>query len=109
MRSAASAGHSRSADVLRVTLLTRGSPDSVSGGFLYHRRLHDAASAHGATLTFDQESWRWAPTPSTDVVVLDSIGAWLMLPAVLRRRRRVPFVAIVHQRPGGTDGPVAWR
>ena len=50
-----------------------------------------------------------AATPSTDVVVIDSIGAWRMLPAVCRWRRRVPFVAIVHQCPGGTDGAAAWR
>ena len=94
---------------MHVTLLTRGSPHSVTGGFLYHRRLHDAAGDHDACLVFEQESWRWRPAPWTDVVTVDSIAAWRVLPAVLRRRRRVPFVAIVHQRPGGVDGPVAWR
>ena len=93
---------------MHVTLLTRGSPLSVTWGFLYHRRLADAAADHGACLTFEQESWRWRPSRGADVVVLDSIGAWRMLPAVLRRGR-TPYVAIVHQRPGGVDGPRAWR
>ena len=91
---------------LHVTVLTRGSPQSISGGFLYHRRMQESAPAHGATLTFGQESWWWSPRSCGNVVVIDSIAAWRMLPAVLRWRRRIPFVAIVHQRPGGTDG---WR
>jgi glycosyltransferase involved in cell wall biosynthesis len=96
--------------VLRVTLLTRGSPESVSGGFLYHRRMRDASSEHDAVVTFAQESWWWwwSPGLDTDVAVIDSIAAARMLPAVLRRRR-VPFVAIVHQRAGGAAGPRAWR
>ena len=89
---------------LHVTLLTRGSPQAISGGFLYHRRMQEAAAAHGATLAFGQESLWWSPSAAGDVVVIDSIAAWRMLPAVLRWRRRIPFVAIVHQRPGGTDG-----
>ncbi len=89
---------------LRVTLVTRGTPDAISGGFLYHRRMADAAAAHGATVTFGQESLWWSPDRS-DVVVVDSIAAWRMLPAVVRWRRQVPFVAIVHQVPGGTDAP----
>jgi glycosyltransferase involved in cell wall biosynthesis len=94
--------------VLRVTLLTRGSPESVSGGFLYHRRMRDAAGDHDAVVTFAQESWRWSPEPDADVAVIDSIAAWRMLPAVVRRRR-LPFVAMVHQRAGGAAGPPAWR
>ncbi len=95
--------------MLRVTLLTRGSPESVSGGFLYHRRMRDAAADHAAVVTFAQESWWWSPPADTDVVVIDSIAAARMLPAVLRWRRRVPFVAIVHQRAGGAAGPRPWR
>jgi glycosyltransferase involved in cell wall biosynthesis len=95
--------------VLHVTLLTRGSPHSISGGFLYNRRMWESADAHGASLSFGQETWRWAPRDPADVVVIDSIAAWRMLPAVVRWRRRVPFVAIVHQPPGGADGPRPWR
>ncbi|HEU4842366.1 MAG TPA: glycosyltransferase family 4 protein [Ilumatobacteraceae bacterium] len=95
--------------LLHIALLTRGSPQAISGGFLYHRRLADRAPAHGAVISFGQESWRWSPRRLDDVVVVDSIAAWRMLPAVVRWRRRVPFVAIVHQRPGGTDGPRLWR
>jgi glycosyltransferase involved in cell wall biosynthesis len=94
--------------VLRVTLLTRGAPESVSGGFLYHRRMRDAAGAHDAVVTFAQESWRWSPGPDTEVAVIDSIAAWRMLPLVVRRRR-VAYVAVVHQRAGGAAGPRAWR
>ena len=71
--------------------------------------MQESAAAHGALLTFGQESWRWSPRPSEDVVVIDSIAAWRMLPAVVRWRRRIPFVAVVHQRPGGTDGRRLWR
>ena len=94
---------------LHVTLLTRGSPRAVSGGFLYNRRMDEAAATHGAEVTFGQESWWWSPGSCGDVVVVDSIAAWRMLPAVVRWRTRIPFVAIVHQRPGGVDGWRLWR
>jgi glycosyltransferase involved in cell wall biosynthesis len=71
--------------------------------------MADAAAAHGAIVTFAQESLRWSPDRPSDVVVVDSIAAWRMLPAVVRWRRRIPFVAIVHQVPGGTDRPRLMR
>jgi glycosyltransferase involved in cell wall biosynthesis len=95
--------------VLHVALVTQGSPWSVSGGYLYHRRMHDAAGDHDAILTFGQASWTWSPTSPTDVAVIDSIAAWKMLPSVMRWRRRCAFVAIVHQRPGGAGGSPARR
>lgn len=38
-----------------------------------------------------------------DIVVIDSLVAWRAAASV-RRRGRPPTVALVHQRPGGTDG-----
>ena len=40
--------------VLRVRLLTRGSPAAVTGGHLYHQRMAEAAPGHDATITFAQ-------------------------------------------------------
>ena len=40
--------------MLRVHLLTQGSPASVTGGHLYHRRMAEAAPAHDAKITFAQ-------------------------------------------------------
>lgn len=41
--------------------------------------------------------------PHADIVVVDSLVAWRAAVGV-RRRGRPPAVALVHQRPGGTDG-----
>lgn len=45
--------------------------------------------------------------PAADVVVVDSLSAWKLVHA-LRRRRRPPVIALVHQVPGGVDG-ASWR
>lgn len=42
--------------------------------------------------------------PAADVVVVDSLEAWKLRTA-LSRRRRPRVVALVHQQPGGVDGP----
>lgn len=92
----------------RVLLLTRGSPTAVSGGHLYHRRMAAAAAPHDAEFTFGPERLGHLVPAGYDVVVLDSIAAWRMAPAMLVRRRRrgsSAVVAIVHQVPGGVDTP----
>jgi glycosyltransferase involved in cell wall biosynthesis len=42
--------------------------------------------------------------PAVDIVVIDSLEVWKTT-AVLCRRRRPRTVALVHQHPGGVDGP----
>ena len=90
--------------MLEIGLLTRGSPDSLTGGHLYHRRMADAARSHDASVTFVQASLVRPPDVGHfDVVVVDSITAWRLAPHVLRRRDP-PLVAMVHQPPGGIGG-----
>ena len=107
--------------MLGVSLLTLGDPDTLTGGYLYHRRMAEAAPDHGARVHF--VSVPDAPFPltalgggaalaracgsGTDVLVLDSIAAAAVGPSLVRRRPRLPLVAILHQPPGGIDhGPV---
>jgi glycosyltransferase involved in cell wall biosynthesis len=94
--------------VLRVRLLTRGSPKQVSGGHLYQRHLALAASTHGASM--EVISLRRGPLDAFSavaeaggIVVVDSLVAWSLAPALLVRRRRPRLVALVHQVPGGVD------
>lgn len=91
-----------------VSLLTRGSPDQLTGGYLYHRRMADLAPAHGAGVEFVPVEWLANPfTRATgDVVVVDSIVAARVLRWGLPAR---PLAAIIHQPPGGIDGGSARR
>lgn len=77
----------------------------MSGGHLYHRRLAAAADQHQAAVTFGRERLgRRLPT-GWDAVIIDSIAAWRMAPAMLVPRRwRPAAVAMTHQAPGGVDG-----
>lgn len=107
--------------MLSISLVTLGDPGQLTGGYLYHRRMADAAAEHDAAVRFVSFPEGPFPMPSlwgrrvlaaagrgADVVVVDSIaaaflGPWLRLgPA----RPAVPLVALVHQPPGGIDhGP----
>jgi glycosyltransferase involved in cell wall biosynthesis len=87
---------------LVVTLVTRGSPDQVTGGHLYHRRMAEAAPARNAVLEFCSVSGGRAPfRRARGLVVVDSITAWSVAPWVVLGRRRRPIAAILHQPPGG--------
>jgi glycosyltransferase involved in cell wall biosynthesis len=94
--------------VLRVRLLTRGSPLAVTGGHLYHQHLVEAAPRHHASVEIAQASLFSSRPHGVDVVVLDSITAWRFAG---RRRRRSdpPMVAMVHQPPGGVEGGLLRR
>ncbi|WP_051799147.1 glycosyltransferase family 4 protein [Catenuloplanes japonicus] len=99
-----------------VTLLTLGDPATMTGGYLYHRRVADRAPAFGARIDFvSLPAWRF-PLPALagatmlrrirankpDVLLVDSIvaglaGPWLGAPGL------PPIAAILHQPPGGID------
>src|SRR5919198_1102611 len=103
---------------LNVSLITLGDPAKLTGGYLYHRRMADAAPAHDARIEFASVPERTFPMALSngravvhrvsagrpDVVVIDSIaaafvGPWLRGPG--------PFAGILHQPPGGIDhGPI---
>jgi glycosyltransferase involved in cell wall biosynthesis len=98
---------------LAVTLLTLGDPDQPSGGYLFHRRLADLASEHGARITFSSlPPWRFplpmlaapavlrrARAARPDALVVDSIAAAFVAPWLATLR--VPTLAMLHQPPGG--------
>jgi glycosyltransferase involved in cell wall biosynthesis len=101
---------------LLAALLTLGDPGTLTGGYLFHRRLAERAIAHQARVDFVSVPERPFPlalmdTPDVlaaieriqpDVVVLDSIAAaFLAFQAPAR-----PMVGMLHQPPGGIDyGP----
>jgi glycosyltransferase involved in cell wall biosynthesis len=99
----------------QVTLLTVGDPQRVTGGYLFHRRLADRATQHGAQMTFVSipdvplpwaigtgPAWlRARETRNADVVVLDSLAATAAAPWI--GRVAAPVVGMLHQAPGGTD------
>ncbi|MBV9207667.1 MAG: glycosyltransferase family 4 protein [Actinobacteria bacterium] len=104
---------------LSISLVTLGDPDTLTGGYLYHRRLAELAPRHGARVVFASfPAWPfpfpvlYAPRMARvlsaqrpDVVVLDSIAAAFLTPGM--GGVRAPLVAMAHQPPGGIDhGPV---
>jgi glycosyltransferase involved in cell wall biosynthesis len=108
------------ADPLVVLLVTLGDPDQLTGGYLYHRRLADLAPDLGVRFGFVSVPESPFPLPllaagqvvrairaeRPDAVVLDSIAAAYLAPA-LRRLAGIPLLGSLHQEPGGIDhGPV---
>jgi glycosyltransferase involved in cell wall biosynthesis len=92
--------------MLVVSLVTLGSPEQLTGGYLYHRRLADVAADYDARVQFVSAGWLRDPiraVPDADVVVVDSIAAWRVAPWLRGRRTLRPLAAIVHQPPGGID------
>ena len=108
--------------MLVVSLVTLGSPSQLTGGYLYHQRVAEAAGAHDAEVRFVSFPAAGFPLPAVwassvmrrarraDVVVVDSIAAAFVAPALLVSSGLPPLVASVHQVPGGIDhGPVRSR
>jgi glycosyltransferase involved in cell wall biosynthesis len=100
--------------MLVVSLVTLGSPEQLTGGYLYHRRLAEAAAIHDSRVEF--VSARWTSNPLTaiaaDVVVVDSIAAAPAAPWSWRydaTPANPPLGAILHQPPGGIDRRGAHR
>ncbi|HKA82602.1 MAG TPA: glycosyltransferase family 4 protein [Acidimicrobiales bacterium] len=104
-----------------VSLVTLGSPEQLTGGYLYHRRMAELAPDHDAHLDLVAVPALPFPLPAAlagrvfrrtaraDVVVVDSIAAAFAAPWRLFRRPRAvadgaqPLAAILHQPPGGID------
>jgi glycosyltransferase involved in cell wall biosynthesis len=106
---------------LVLPLVTLGDPSRLSGGYLYHLRMAEAAPAHGARIRFlSFPEWpfplaafrgaavlRRSKELGAHAVLLDSIAAAFAGPALAMRNQRVPVIAVLHQPPGGVDhGPV---
>ena len=101
--------------MLAVSLVTLGSPSQLTGGYLYHRRMADAAPRHGAQVRFVSFPRLPFPLPalrgrsvlggaaSADVVLVDSIAAAFVAPALRSVALARPMVAVVHQAIGGID------
>lgn len=102
---------------LTVSLVTVGDPETMTGGYLYHRRIAERASKHRVRLRFlSFPNWRF-PLPALagptvlravarsrpDVLLLDSIAAAYVGPWLSRRRLGCPLVGMLHQPPGGID------
>ena len=102
-------------------LLTLGDPRRLSGGYLYHLRMADAAPAHGARVLFLSFPERPFPLPTVhgpallrqaralgaQALLLDSIAAAFAAPALAAQRPGIPVVGVLHQPPGGIDhGPL---
>jgi glycosyltransferase involved in cell wall biosynthesis len=100
--------------MLAVCLVTLGSPEQLTGGYLYHRRMADLAPRHDAHLDLVSVPALPVPLPAAgagralrraahaDVLVIDSIAAAFVAPWRLPRPRR-PLAAMLHQPPGGID------
>ncbi len=114
--------------MLAVSLVTLGSPEQLTGGYLYHRRMVELARRHDAHLDLLAVPAFPFPLPTAmagrvvgraaaaDVLVVDSIAAAFVAPwlrpwgRTAGRRPRRPLAAMLHQPPGGIDhGPVRRR
>jgi glycosyltransferase involved in cell wall biosynthesis len=106
---------------LVAVLVTVGDPGTLSGGYLFHRRLAELAEKADARLSFVSLPQRPFPLAMLDVplvlqaaqrraaqvLVLDSIAAAYLGPWLAPRGSRVPIVGMLHQPPGGIDhGPL---
>ncbi|HSS09363.1 MAG TPA: hypothetical protein VLL25_05735, partial [Acidimicrobiales bacterium] len=103
--------------MLTISLITLGSPEQLTGGYLYHRRMADFAPAYDAALEFVSFPTRPFPLPAAagnrvlrqarraNVVVVDSLAAAFLAPWPLPHA----VAAILHQPPGGIDNRAVRR
>src|SRR2546423_12118343 len=106
---------------LVVALLTLGDPGRLTGGYLYHRRMAEAAPRYDARIAFVSFPERPFPLAARDApavlrhvrslgaqaLVLDSIAAAFLGPWLVVRRPELPLIGMLHQPPGGIDhGPL---
>jgi glycosyltransferase involved in cell wall biosynthesis len=102
---------------LVLPLVTLGDPRRLSGGYLYHQRMAEAAPAHSARIVFlsfpewpfplaalrGQTVLRRASNLRPSAVLLDSIASAFAWPALAASRPGVPVIGVLHQPPGGID------
>ena len=102
---------------LVLPLITLGDPGRLSGGYLYHLRMADAAPSHGARILFlSLPEWpfplaalhgpaalRRSEKLGASALLLDSIAAAFVGPALAPVRLGVPVIAVLHQPPGGIN------
>jgi glycosyltransferase involved in cell wall biosynthesis len=102
---------------LVLPLITLGDPRRLTGGYLYHLRMAEAAPAHEAEIRFlSFPEWpfplaalrgravlRRTEELGASAVLLDSIAAALAGPALAMRPLAVPLIGTLHQPPGGID------
>ena len=102
--------------MLDVALVTLGDPHTLTGGYLFHLRMAEAAPHHGARLRFCSLPRRrplaaaprlLADARRAQVVVVDSIAAAYLAPWAASVREAA-LVGSLHQPPGGIDHP-PWR
>ena len=101
--------------MLEASLVTLGAPSQLTGGYLYHRRMADAAPSHGVEVRFASLPAGRFPLPALGgwaalreitgarVILVDSIVAAFLAPALRHRPPPVPLIAVVHQPMGGID------
>ncbi|HEV7663632.1 MAG TPA: glycosyltransferase [Chloroflexota bacterium] len=105
---------------LSAVLVTLGDPHTLTGGYLFHRRLSELAPRHDARLDFISVPERRFPLAvgdgcavlrrvaqsGADIAVLDSIAAAYLGPWLWASEPPLPMVGMLHQPPGGIDyGP----
>ena len=107
---------------LLLCLVTVGDPERLTGGYLYHLRMAEAAPRHGARIVFVSFPDRALPlaaaaaasvfararTLGADAILLDSIAAAPAAAWLAARSPGVPLIGALHQPPGGIDHG-AWR
>jgi glycosyltransferase involved in cell wall biosynthesis len=107
---------------LILPLLTLGDPQRLSGGYLYHLRVAEAAPRHGGRIVFLSLPERRFPAAAlnvpalfhqmaavrADAILVDSIATALAAPWLALRPPPVPVIAVLHQPPGGIDHGL-WR
>jgi glycosyltransferase involved in cell wall biosynthesis len=108
---------------LVLPLLTLGDPQRLTGGYLYHLRMAEAAPRHGARIAFASFPDRPFPAPALagprlgarvgrlrpDALLVDSIVAAVAAPWLALRAPPAPVVGVLHQPPGGIDHGVLRR
>jgi glycosyltransferase involved in cell wall biosynthesis len=100
-----------------LCLVTLGDPRRLTGGYLYHLRMAEAAGRHGARIVFVSFPERRFPLAAlaaprvmrrarrlgARAILLDSIAAAFACPWLLAASPAVPVIAVLHQPPGGVD------